>query len=440
MREELLHFIWRFRYFNQQQLFTESGAALQILSPGEYHSDQGPDFRNAQIRIGDRLCEGPVELHVLASDWVRHAHDGDVHYRDTILHVVWINDWTGREGLTGTPGNIPILTLQQRVPKLLLSRYERWMKSETFLPCERQLLETGSHIAGVSAAWLQELAVRRLRRRALLIGEDLKQNRQHWEETMWIHLARSMGQAVNADAFEAIARSLKVEWMVRLRSERPALEALLLGQAGLLDGKFCDDYPLALQREYRFLRVKWGLSAPVLPISFLRMRPAHFPTIRLAQLAALMADGIRWFACVREAGSPAAVMEKLHVDAGSYWETHYRPDKPVTARPRRLGIVTRQGLLINAFIPLLFAYGWLREEPAFTEKALCWLRELPPEKNSLISRWRQLGLAAVNAADTQALLELKKHYCVTRRCLDCAIGRVLLGQEGETFVPPSRVA
>ncbi len=423
MREELLHFIWRFRYFNQQQLFTESGAALQILSPGEYHSDQGPDFRNARIRIGERLCEGPVELHVRASDWIRHAHDGDIHYRDTILHVVWINDCVAAGS---TPGNIPILTLQQRVPKLLLSRYDRWMKSETFLPCERQLPEAGSPVSHVMAAWLQELAVQRLRRRALLIRDDLGKNRQHWEETMWILLARSMGQPVNGDAFAAIARSLKYEWVVRLRSHRPALEALLLGQAGLLDGQFCDDYPLALQREYRFLRVKWGLSAPVLPVSFLRMRPAHFPTIRLAQLAALMAEGAAWFAGVREAGSPGEMMEKLQVSAGPYWEDHYRPDKGATASPRRLGLATRQGLLINAFIPLLFAYGWLRGEGGYEEKALRWLRELPPEKNSLVSRWRQLGVAAVNAADTQALLELKKHYCVRRRCLDCAIGRVLL--------------
>ena len=423
MREELLHFIWRFRYFNQQQLFTESGVALRIISTGRYHSDQGPDFRNAQICIGDRLYEGPVELHVRASDWIRHAHDGDVHYRDTILHVVWINDCAGAGS---TPGNIPILTLQQRVPKLLLSRYDRWMKSETFLPCERQLPEAGSPVAHVLAAWLEQLAVQRLQRRALLIRDDLAKNRQHWEETTWILLARSMGQPVNAGAFEAVARSLNIRWLVRLKGQRLALEALLLGQAGLLDGQFCDEYPLALQREYRFLRVKWGLPAPEVPVSFLRMRPAHFPTIRLAQLAALMADGAGWFACIREAGSPGEMLAKLEVCAGTYWEDHYRPDKLVAASPRRLGVTTRQGLLINAFIPLLFAYGWLRREPGVAGRALRWLRELPPEKNSLVSRWRQLGVVAVHAADSQALLELKKYYCVTRRCLDCAIGRVLL--------------
>lgn len=416
MREELLHFIWRFRHFNQQQLFTGSGEAVQVLSPGEQHADQGPDFRNATIRIGDRVCRGPVELHVHASDWVRHAHDGDVHYRDTILHVVWINDWPAEQP---TPGSVPILELQERVPKLLLGRYDRWMKHPVFVPCERQLPEVGDE---VRRRWLGELVLQRLQRRALIVGRELEANRGHWETATWIWMARTMGTPVNTLVFEAIARSLPVTILARHREQPLQLEALLLGQAGLLEAAFSEAYPLTLQREYRFLRHKLGLTPVTTPVSFLRMRPAGFPTIRLVELALLNGGSTGWFARIREARSAQDLLDAMQVEAGEYWNTHYLLDRPAPACPKRLGAAMQTSLLVNAFVPLLFTYGWLRKEPDMQEKALRWLREMPVEKNTVLGRWRQLGVSADNAGDGQALLELKKQYCDARRCLDCAIG------------------
>lgn len=407
MREELLHFIWRFRHFNQQELLTEAGESLQILSPGEPHQDQGPDFRDARIRIGGSLREGPVELHILASDWKRHAHDGDVHYRDTILHVVWENDW--RRAEEGMPGDIPMLVLQSRVSKLLLGRYDRWMKHSSFVPCERQFIGVD---AGIRSAWLRQLALERLRRRSGFIRDCLQQNRQDWEETTWWLMARSMGLPVNAAAFEALARSLPLRLLARHRNRTQSLEALLLGQMGLLDGQEKRDKehervaagPPAeedvLAREYRFCRAKYGLKAISVPVSFLRMRPGHFPTVRLAQLAGLLAACTGWFAYIRDTDSPGEIVRAL-------------------AGPKGLGGGMQRGILINAFIPLLFAYGQ-------REKALQWLWEMKGEDNRIIRGWRGLGVVASNAAESQGLLELKNGYCNARRCLDCAIGRALL--------------
>jgi hypothetical protein len=415
MREELLHFIWRYRYFNQQALFTETGEAVQVLSPGEYHADQGPDFKNARIRLGDRVCEGSVEIHVLTSDWVRHAHDRDRHYAQTVLHVVWSNDWTG----AFPPGNIPILTLQERVPKLMLDRYERWMKNQDFIPCERQLHEVAE---AAWPSWLETLTRERLQRRALAISRALEATGGHWESVTWMQMARAMGQPVNTEVFEAIARSLPVERLVRLRGEPLRLEALLLGQAGLLCGPFSDDYPLALQREYRFWQHKWKLEPVSAPLAFLRMRPAGFPTIRLVQLAGLLTIDGGWFARIRDVAEPEDIRGSLGVAAEGYWETHYVFDRVAPQSPRRLGAAMQLGLFVNAFIPLLYAYGWWKKEPAYREKALRWLRGLEPEKNTILTRWQRLGVVAHDAGEGQALMELKKQYCMERRCLDCAIG------------------
>src|SRR6185437_11545466 len=187
-------FIWRHRYFNHQHLCTESGLPLEILFPGRWNKDQGPDFRNAQIRIGDHIFEGPVELHVLTSDWIRHAHDDDVHYRDTILHVVWDNDWPSHP--VALPGGIPVLALHQRVPKMLLDRYDRWNQRSNFIPCE-SMLSVFPVPPDILSDWLRHLGIERLQQRTARISEVLDANHQDWEETTWIWMARSMGQPVN---------------------------------------------------------------------------------------------------------------------------------------------------------------------------------------------------------------------------------------------------
>jgi hypothetical protein len=414
MREDLLHFIWRYRYFNQFHLFTEAGEEVQILFPGELNTDAGPDFRNARIRINGVLREGPVELHVAASDWEQHGHGGDPNYKNTILHVVWEDDG----GTTDIP--IPVLVLQHRVSKLLLGQYERWMKSRLFVPCAGQLIQVDQ---AVMAGWQDLLLLRRLQRRALVIRGWLAANRQHWEETTWWLMARSMGLPVNGTAFEAIARSIPLRLMASHRWEPTAVKALLLGQAGLLEPAqagpqgnsrvsrvlkpVADEVQLRhWQQEYRFLQIKHRLTVIGEPLLFLRMRPAHSPARRLAQLAELFSAGEGWFARIREAESPRELERVMRVEG--------------------LGMAMKRGLLVNAFVPLLFAYGWLRKEPAYQEKSLRWLAAEKPEKNTLISHWQRLGVSVKTAAHSQSLLELKKNYCESRRCLDCAIGRALL--------------
>jgi hypothetical protein len=266
------------------------------------------------------------------------------------------------------------------------------------------MLAVSSSPSSVLPAWWHQLQLERLHHRAALIRECLAGNNQDWEGTTWIWIARSMGQPVNTAAFGEIARSVPVRLLFRYRLQRSVAVALLLGQAGLLEE------PSDMQREYRYLKTKHGLISPCVRLSFLRMRPGHFPSSRLDQLAGLMATG--WFAFLRETPSAKEVLRRLQGHPG-------------------LGVEMRRGLLINAFVPLLFAYGWLRDEPDVWKKALRWLQELGPERNAVLSRWRRLGMTDRNAGDSQALLQLKKEYCDARRCLDCAIGKALISAPGQ---------
>jgi hypothetical protein len=328
------------------------------------------------------------------------------------------------------------------------------MTSQSFVPCERRLNEIPQPDL---TAWQRQLVLRRLQQRTIMIRSWLEENCQHWEETTWWLMTRSLGQPVNAAAFEAIGRSLGVSLMARHRDEPTRLEALLLGQAGLLEGAFNDEYPRHLQQEYRYCKDKYKLQPCRIPLSFLRMRPGHFPTIRLVQLAGLMAANTGWFSRIRDAESWRDIMPSLQVTATGYWDNHYmldkssapRLDKPpalppeetsaetsALSHPKRMGDTIKKSLLINAFIPMLFASGSLRGVPHTREKALRWLEEIGPESNSIITGWRRLGITADTASASQALLELKKNYCRQRKCLDCMIGQTLLGQPQPKPAPP----
>jgi hypothetical protein len=368
--EVLLHFIWQYRYYNNTNLVTEAGAPLAIEYPGDYNTCQGPDFKDAQIKIGDTTFRGPVELHIKASDWHRHHHDNDPHYQHTILHVVWEND------TICPPADIPILALRDRTSVLLISRYRRWMTSRLFVPCASLLPTTGFDWP----AYRQTLVLQRLRRRTAFIRTLTDENNTHWEELLFWLIARSLGQPVNTDAFLTIARSLPFNLLLRRRTDPDHLERLFLLQTTRLTH----------------------------PISLFRMRPAHSPFVRLRQLAGLLTDHPGRFATLLESEHPSAILDTLTVNG--------------------LGRQTKQLLLINAFIPLLFAYGCIRRDVRPCEKALHWLGSCPPENNSIIRRWRQLGLPAATAADTQALLELKRSHCDPRKCLQCDIGKSLLGR------------
>jgi len=415
--EKLLQFIWRFRYYNQSDLVLESGASIQIFFPGQLNPNQGPDFLNAKIKIDTTVWVGHIELHLKRSDWDRHAHSEDRNYQNVILHVVLQND------LTAETVNIPVLVLQHRIPNLLLEKYEEWMHSINFIACEKNIRQVNDIIW---FAWKQRLVIERMERRSILILEQFQQSQSNWQELFWWLIAANFGLKVNAAAFEAIARTLPLKLVTRHKNNILQLEALLLGQAGLLESGFEEDYALMLKREYIFLKNKYHLRPAYEPVHFLRMRPVNFPTIRLAQLAQLVHRSSHLFSWVKEAASVKEVMDSLEVTANDYWHYHYRLDEPAAFRIKTLGKQMIENLIINTIVPVLFSYGVLHHDQIIKAKALRWLEETLSEKNSILQKWTNIGIESKTATDSQALLELKSMYCDRKRCLECAVGNSLL--------------
>jgi len=422
MTEHLLQFIWQFQYFTKKELATAAGESIQVIFPGQLNTNQGPDFSNARISIGSTTWAGHVELHVKSSDWDRHGHTGDSNYDNVILHVVWEDD-AGK-----TFSRFPVLELKSRVPKLLLQRYAELMKSTSFIPCEKSI----GLMRGLSwQSWKERLLAERLTRKSDMVKLFLQQNNQHWEETFWWMLARNFGIRVNEACFESVARSIPVTLLAKHKAGLHQLEALLFGQAGLLQETFDEDYPVLLQKEYRFLQQKYGLEPVPVPVHFLRMRPGNFPTIRLAQLAMLVHESAHLFSRVRETTSIKELRRYFAVTANDYWHYHYRFDHPSKYSEKKLGQSMLDTIIINTLAPVLFAYGDIHNDQSSKDKALQWLEETAAETNAITKGFRRLEVDNKSAFDSQALLELKARYCDQRHCLQCSVGNFLLGSAGD---------
>lgn len=420
LSERLLQYIWQFQYYNRQALQTTTGEALEIIHPGELNRNQGPDFKQARIKINDVLWAGDVELHIRSSAWLQHKHHTDEQYNKVVLHVVYEND----KPISDSYGNLlPTVELSSRIPLLLLERYNYWMDLPHNIPCHAEI-NTVSTITWQS--WQQRLLIERLQQKTAYIEQLLTQSGGHWEQVFWQLTCRYFGGPVNAESFEQIAASLPVTLLAKHKLQLHQLEALLLGQAGFLAESFAEHYPLLLQREYQFLQAKYKLQPVEMSPVFLRMRPPNFPTIRLAQLAMLVHQSAHLFSKIKEAATVAGMADLFSVTAAAFWNTRFRLTESSAPQPKKTGKQLIDTVLINVTAPVLFAYGRYVAEEQYCDRALALLEEIAPEKNNVTNAFVQLGIENKNAFQSQALLQLKKHYCDEKRCLECAVGNAIL--------------
>lgn len=420
MREDILQYIWRFQYYNHNEMRCTNGDRISVIHPGIHNHGQGPDFADAKIKINETTWAGNVEIHIQSSDWKRHNHSSDKNYDNIILHVVWHHD---QEIKDAYENDLPTLELQSRVSKLLLERYRQLMENSSFIACEKLTISIGELSL---TAWKQRLAAERLLSKSGIIIKVLQQTNFHWEETFWWLIAANFGLKINRDAFKKIAQSLPLALLVKHKNSIIQLEALLFGQAGLLENDFEEKYPAMLKKEYEFYKKKYQLYPLEEGLHFLRMRPANFPTIRLAQLAMLIHKSEHLFSKVKETEPVKELKKMFDLEANDYWHYHYIFDEQRSYKKKKLGRQMIENILINTVVPIVFCYGLHHNDERYKEKAIKWLEEIPPEKNIITKGFENIGYANKNSFDSQSLIQLKNHYCDNKLCLECAIGNSLL--------------
>lgn len=417
MKESILHYIWQFRLFPVQDLKTTDGQTVEIIDPGKPNTDAGPDFFNAKIKIDNTLWAGNIEIHSLSSDWVRHHHTTDKAYDNVILHVVNKAD----ANVFRTNGD-SVAQLELAVPDHIRTNYDELLREKKWIPCADKIHQVPLFLVN---DWKNSLLVERLEQKTEMIETLLSQSNNHWEEAFYVSMARSFGFGTNSEAFERLARSLPMSILAKHKDNIFQLEAMLFGQAGLLENTVNDEYQLNLQKEYRFLQSKYQLK----PIEssewkLLRLRPDNFPHVRLSQFAALIHRSTKLFSKIIESDNLQVMRGLFICEVSDYWKKHFLFGKESSVSGKRLGSKSIDILLINTVVPFLFAY--FKKKNSDNDIALKLLELIPAEKNVIIRKWMELGIGAFSAFDSQALLQLKKKYCDEKKCLRCRIGHKVL--------------
>lgn len=423
--EDFLHYLWKFRLFNQQELQTIDGESLEIISVGFHNQHAGPDFENARIRIGSHTWAGNIEIHIRSSDWERHGHQQDLAYDSVILHVVYEAD---APVLRPNGTEISQLSLHQLISPSLIHRYKQLMEGLNWIPCEKLITQVDKiHID----TWLSRILIERLEEKSGIILSNLNEYKGSWDDAFYISLARNFGFKTNALPFELLARSLPQNLLAKHKNNPRQIEALIFGQAGFLAENQQDVYFAELKKEYEFLQSKYALrSVDRFVWKYLRLRPYNFPSVRLAQFAALVVKSSHLFSRIVEIEDVkqlSRLFEELPINP--YWQTHFRVGNPSVQSSKQMGRQSIHNVLINTVATSLFAYGRQMGQQKYTERALALLESIPAETNQVLSRFNSMGLRVDKADVSQALMQLKSTYCDAKKCLNCGIGIKLMKQE-----------
>ena len=420
MKEDFLHYLWKFKKFDTINLKTSNEEEITIINVGQYLELAGPDFFNAQITIGNQKWAGNVEIHLKSSDWYVHHHERDSAYENVILHVVWEND---TEIFRSNNTEIPVLELKKYVEKATVANYQSLLSPKSWIFCEKQIKDINEF---TFKNWQERLFFERLERKSKPIFELLEQTNSDWEAVLFILLAKNFGLNTNGEIFMKIAHSIPFSIIRKESFEVENLEALLLGTAGLLDSEKEDNYFKDLKFRYYYLLHKYQIEKNFIePVQFFKHRPDNFPTIRLSQLANLYHSQQNLFSKISTVSSLVNTYRIFEVSASEYWQNHYQFDKDSPKKKKALSKSFIDLLVINTIIPLQFAYAKSQGKEV-SEDLICLVNEVAPEKNAIIDKFSSFGIKSKNAFETQSLLQLKNEYCNKSKCLECAVGMELL--------------
>lgn len=420
MQEDFLHYVWKHKAFSSILLKTASGESIVILKLGEHNHNSGPDFFNAQLNIDSQLWAGNVEIHIKSSDWYVHGHEKDKAYDNVILHVVWEHD---TEVFRSDNSVIPTLELKQYVDVNLLTNYKALIQSKSWINCETHYPEVDDFILN---NWIERLYIERLERKSNDILKLLKESKNDWEAVLFKMLLKNFGLKVNGEAFFSLANSVDYTIIRKLQNNILDLEALLFGQASLLEDDVQELYFLDSKERYQYLVQKFQLNNQgVLPLQFFRLRPPNFPTIRLSQFANLYTSEQQLFSKVLELKTKDEFYKLFSKGVSSFWMTHYTFGKQSKSFKKVITKAFIDLLLINTVIPLKFSYAkYLGNN--INEEIFDLLSELNQENNSIVNKYMELKAIKKNALSSQGLLQLKQYYCDKNKCLQCAVGSSLI--------------
>jgi hypothetical protein len=417
INEEFLYYLWQNKKFDHVDMFSSCGQKVEIINYGYRNVSSGPDFHNAKIKIGETIWAGNVEMHVLTSDWQRHNHQGDAAYNNVILHVVYRHD--------KEINNLPVLELHSRIDSNTLTSYDKLMNATQWISCEQSLPYVTKEKLPL---WATQFAIARLEGKYQILKLSPSYATRDWQQLLYEKIARYFGATHNSDVFESIAQRLPYTIILKNKYNSLIIESMLLGVGGLLEEDIDDEYFLELKKEFAFQKTKYKLT------QINKVQWKNFgmyiwgtPAYRLAQLSAFLYNSEHIFDQILSAPNASAIKNIFQSQPSQYWHNHYnfgKTTKPLKNQTISDDLIDR--IIINAIIPVLFAYAKEIDNQEIIEHCLDMLSAVKSEDNSIIKKWKAYGFKPTTALDSQALIELKTNYCDYKQCLQCPIGREIL--------------
>lgn len=376
--ESALHRIWERNDLLTGDLRTTDGRRVVILRAGTSNPDSGPDFLGAVLRIGATTFRGDVEIHTSPSQWHLHGHDRDTRYNRVILHV------TGCSGGSAAP---PARTCSGRSLPHLVLPHPQHHPDVSFTARERTIEACAARIRQEHDPHplLLRLGWARIRRRTGRCGQRLLQlaadhqgipTPGHWEQLLYETLMESMGYASNSAAFLLLARTVPLHSLQHSNAhDTVRTMGILFGAAGLLPdpATLVDDdatvFARALHRHWRAWHAASLRSpAPEMSWVFFRLRPANFPTARIAVMAHLLPllfSRHRLPALLRmvterrgKAHHGIRIMRQaLAFTPQGFWSSHLHFHDRTKPRGVGLGRDLVTVMLLNAFLPVALLHA-----------------------------------------------------------------------------------
>jgi hypothetical protein len=417
LSEELIYYVWSNKTFGHNNLKTTVGETVEIVSYGTRNYSSGPDFLNGKVKINGILWAGNIEMHVRSSDWVKHKHDNDPAYKNVILHVVYDEDKVINE--------LPVLVMKDIIYENILQQHDKLMESTDWIPCEKIISTANLEKFSI---WSHGITIERLVGKMGKLQSSQAYQSKDWHQLMYQQIAKYFGASENMEVFESITEKLPYNLILKNKHDAKIIESLVFGVAGFLNNEIDDPYFIGLKREYDFQKTKYSLSEnKLVEWRNFGMYASGSPTYRLAQFAAFIFHTKNIFDLCINVVDIKVLKKMLDVEVNAYWTSHFAFGKETSAiKSSNLSSDFKERIIINAIIPVLFSYAKETDNDDLAVQTIDLLSSLKVEKNSILDKWKSLGLKATSALESQALIHLKTRYCDLKKCLSCPIGRELI--------------
>ena len=448
--EHFVQTVWDEQRFINFDLKSIDGRSIQVLKPGFWNSDEGPDFVNAEVLIDGDLHAGDVEIHTNSSGWYNHKHHLDPRYNRVILHVVYLNDDINLRTRLQNGKRIPTLEILNRLDAPIGDLFDERKESQEAFTNDCRVTGKTLKIERVQTVF-DDLGKERLKEKAdvmrnQIVGVD-------FEHLLYQGIMEALGYTKNSKPFRELAQRVPLSELLGKSDE--LIQAILFGVAGLLpsqsqqeiewdgeDKRFIERLELTWEsteqhkNPTRMTAEQWH---------FAKMRPANYPSRRIPAIAQiisrcqdnLMMDFLPLIEGAATANQRALVgirrrlQERLTPAPSGYWENHSHFGKGIPQRGAALiGADRANDIIVNKLLPITLLWAEQSQSPKLTEAVQRLYDKYPKLQENrttrrieaqIFSQEQPIKLISPSAKKQQGAIYLNNNFCSSQLCDLCPI-------------------